>query len=347
MFLGFWKDLPRPIVGLSPMDGVTDAAMRKIVSKYGDPSVIFTEFVSAEGIKAGAVKLLSELIYSEEERPVVAQLFGTDTEAFYISTMVVCALGFDGVDINMGCPSKSVAGRGGGAGLIKKPELAREIVEVVKKGIEDWVGDVELKDIGLSEEMVKEVEKMKKEKGLKKRVEIPVSVKTRIGYESKEEVEEWMKTVVGFGVAAVSLHGRTFRQMYRGEADWEVIGKMSKFFEGKEMVFLGNGDVKKREDVDEKVKKYGVNGVLIGRAAMGNPFVFKEGSEKLEYKERLKIAIEHARVYEEIFGKDWFLPMRKHLAWYAKGFEGVSELRSKLVRTKSADEVEKLIKEYL
>ncbi len=217
MFLGFWKDLPRPIVGLSPMDGVTDAAMRKIVSKYGDPSVIFTEFVSAEGIKAGAVKLLSELIYSEEERPVVAQLFGTDTEAFYISTMVVCALGFDGVDINMGCPSKSVAGRGGGAGLIKKPELAREIVEVVKKGIEDWVGDVELKDIGLSEEMVKEVEKMKKEKGLKKRVEIPVSVKTRIGYESKEEVEEWMKTVVGFGVAAVSLHGRTFRQMYRGE----------------------------------------------------------------------------------------------------------------------------------
>ena len=347
MFLGFWKDLPRPIVGLSPMDGVTDAAMRKIVSKYGDPSVIFTEFVSAEGIKAGAVKLLSELIYSEEERPVVAQLFGTDTEAFYISTMVVCALGFDGVDINMGCPSKSVAGRGGGAGLIKKPELAREIVEVVKKGIEDWVGDVELKDIGLSEEMVKEVEKMKKEKGLKKRVEIPVSVKTRIGYESKEEVEEWMKTVVGFGVAAVSLHGRTFRQMYRGEADWEVIGEMSKFFKDKETLFLGNGDVKMREDVDEKVKKYGVDGVLIGRAAMGNPFVFKEGNEKLEYKKRLKIAIEHARVYEEIFGKDWFLPMRKHLAWYAKGFEGVSELRSKLVRTKSADEVEKLIKEYL
>ena len=322
MFLGFWKDLPRPIVGLSPMDGVTDAAMRKIVSKYGDPSVIFTEFVSAEGIKAGAVKLLSELIYSEEERPVVAQLFGTDTEAFYISTMVVCALGFDGVDINMGCPSKSVAGRGGGAGLIKKPELAREIVEVVKKGIEDWVGDVELKDIGLSEEMVKEVEKMKKEKGLKKRVEIPVSVKTRIGYESKEEVEEWMKTVVGFGVAAVSLHGRTFRQMYRGEADWEVIGKMSKFFKDKETLFLGNGDVKRREDVDEKVKKYGVDGVLIGRAAMGNPFVFKEGNEKLEYKKRLKIAIEHARVYEEIFGKDWFLPMRKHLAWYAKGLKG-------------------------
>ena len=347
MFLGFWKDLPRPIVGLSPMDGVTDAAMRKIVSKYGDPSVIFTEFVSAEGIKAGAVKLLSELIYSEEERPVVAQLFGTDTEAFYISTMVVCALGFDGVDINMGCPSKSVAGRGGGAGLIKKPELAREIVEVVKKGVKDWVDGVDLKDVGLSEEMVKEVEKMKKEKGLKKRVEIPVSVKTRIGYESKEEVEEWMKTVVGFGVAAVSLHGRTFRQMYRGEADWEVIGKMSKFFKDKETLFLGNGDVKRREDVDEKVKKYGVDGVLIGRAAMGNPFVFKEGNEKLEYKKRLKIAIEHARVYEEIFGKDWFLPMRKHLAWYAKGFEGVSELRSKLVRTKSADEVKKLIKEYL
>lgn len=347
MFLGFWKDLPRPIVGLSPMDGVTDAAMRKVVAKYGSPSVIFTEFVSAEGIKAGAVKLLSELIYDESERPVVAQLFGTDVDAFYLSTMVVCALGFDGVDINMGCPSKSVAGRGGGVGLIKKAELAGEIVEAVKKGVKDWMEGVDLKDIGLSEEMVKEVMRVRKEKGLKERVEIPVSVKTRIGYESKGEVGEWMKTVVGFEVAAVSLHGRTFRQMYRGEADWEVIGKVSKFFENKETVFLGNGDVKMREEVDEKVKKYGVDGVLIGRAAMGNPFVFKEGSEEVGHKERLKVAIEHAKIYEEIFGKDWFLPMRKHLAWYAKGFEGVSELRSKLVRINSVGEVEKLVKGYL
>ena len=105
--------------------------------------------------------------------------------------------------------------------------------------------------------------------------------------------------------------------------------------------------MKKSEEVEGKVKKYGVDGVLIGRAAMGNPFVFKEGSEEVGYKERLRVAVEHAEVYEDIFGKEWFLPMRKHLAWYAKGFEGASELRSKLVRMNSADEVKRLIKKYL
>lgn len=329
------------------MDGVTDAAMRRVMAKYGDVDVVFTEFVSAEGIRAGAMKLLSELIFDEEERPVVAQLFGNEPDAFYISTMVVCALGFDGVDINMGCPSKNVAGRGGGVGLIKNVDLARKIIKAVKKGVRDWKEGISLGDIGLSEEMVEEVMRMRKEKKLKGRVEIPVSVKTRVGYESSEEMKEWMKTIVGFEVAAVSVHGRTFREMYRGEADWEVIGEASKFFKEKETVFLGNGDVKSREEVREKVEKYGVDGVLIGRGAMGNPFVFKDGSGEVGYKERLKVAIEHARVYEKIFGKGRFLPMRKHLAWYAKGFEGVSELRSKLVRTESVEEVEELIKEYL
>ncbi len=347
MFLGFWKDLPRPIVGLSPMDGVTDAAMRLVMVRYGQPDVIFTEFVSAEGIRAGAMKLLSELIFSEEEKPVVAQSFGNDPEAFYIAAMVVTALGFDGVDINMGCPAKSVAGRGGGAGLIKNANLAGEIVEAVKRGVKDWKEGVNLEDIGLSEEMVEEVLRMRGEKGLKGRVEIPVSVKTRIGFESKEEMEEWMKVIAGFEVAVVSVHGRTFREMYRGEADWEVVGEASKFFKDKETLFLGNGDVKNRKEAKEKMEKYGVDGVLIGRAAMGNPFVFKDGSGEIDYKERLKVALEHARVYEKIFGKEWFLPMRKHLAWYAKGFEGPSKLRSKLVRTESADEVEKLIKAYL
>ncbi len=347
MFLGFWKDLPRPIVGLSPMDGVTDAAMRKITAKYGGADVVFTEFVSAEGIRAGAMRLLSDLIYSEGERPVVAQLFGSESEAFYMATMVVAALGFDGVDVNMGCPAKSVAGRGGGSGLIKNADLAGEIVEAVKKGVKDWKDGVSLESVGLSGEMVGEVMRIRKEKGLKEKREIPVSVKTRIGYESKEEMEEWMKRLADFEVAVVSVHGRTFREMYKGEADWEVLGKTSKFFKEKETLFLGNGDVKSRGEAKEKMKKYGVDGVLIGRAAMGNPFVFKEEGGEVEYKERLGVALEHARVYEEIFGKERFLPMRKHLAWYAKGFEGASKLRSKLVRTESVEEVEKLLKAYL
>lgn len=328
------------------MDGVTDAAMRKITAKYGQPSVIFTEFVSAEGIKAGAVRLLKELVYDQSERPVVAQLFGSDKEAFYLATLVVCALGFNGVDVNMGCPAKSVEGRGGGAGLIKKPGLAKEIVGEVKRAVGDWVNGVSLEDLGLNDELVNEVVRMRKMMGLKERKEIPVSVKTRIGYGSKEEMEKWMETVRSFEVAAVSLHGRTFKQSYGGEADWQLISEARKMFRGEKTVFLGNGDIKNRDEAERTVEKYGVDGVLIGRAARGNPSVFR-GNGGMGWEERLRVAVEHAKVFKNIFGGEYFLPMRKHLAWYVRGFEGAGKLRTKLVRVNSADEAEDVIKEYL
>ena len=124
VYKGFWENIKGPIVGLAPMDGVTDAAMRFITKKHGNPDVVFTEFVSAEGIRAGAVKLMRDFKYDKIESPVVAQLFGKDPNAFYLATLVVCALGFDGVDINMGCPARKVANRGEGAGLIETPKLA-------------------------------------------------------------------------------------------------------------------------------------------------------------------------------------------------------------------------------
>lgn len=308
----FWGKLAKPIIGLSPMDGVTDVAMRFITAKYGKPDVMFTEFTSAEGLAHGAERLLRDFKYDEIERPIVAQLFGKDPDSFYAATKKVVELGFDGVDINMGCPSGIVAEHGAGAGLIENRELARKIIEVVKEAAGN----------------------------------LPVSVKTRIGTSAPDE--SWWEFLADQDLAAVTMHGRTFRQMYQGKADWEVLAKAAEVIRSKGALFLGNGDVNSREDAEIRVQKYGVDGVLIGRAAMGNPWVFQRdcglAGQLVSFEDKLRIAVEHARKFEELFPGKSFLPMRKHLAWYARGFDGASELRQKLVQTNSAIEVEKIIK---
>lgn len=318
----------RPIVGLAPMDGVTDAPMRFITAKYGKSfgkaqgklDVMFTEFVSAEGIRAKAEKMFSELKFAEVERPIVAQLFGKDPEAFAVAAKKVIELGFDGVDINMGCPSHNVTDNGAGAGLIENRELAREIIAAVKMTVSQCHSVTGNK--------------------------IPVSVKTRIGTSAADE--SWWEFLAKQDLAAVTMHGRTFKQMYQGQADWESLARAAKVIKAKGTIFLGNGDINSLQLAADSCQRYGVDGVLIGRAAMGNPWVFQlaAGSGQLSVGkvERLRVALEHAYKYEELFPNETFLPMRKHLAHYAKGFDGASELRQKLVLTNSADEVEEIIK---
>ncbi|MBI2325765.1 tRNA-dihydrouridine synthase [Candidatus Collierbacteria bacterium] len=341
----FWNTLERPIVGLAPMDGVTDAPMRFITAKYGRPDVIFTEFVSAEGIwhtsrtlelknsrTQGAERLLRDLVFDEIERPVVAQLFGGDPEAFFEVSKLIVKMGFDGVDINMGCPARKVAGRGEGAGLIKNPELAGEIIAAVKRG-------------------VKEATKLRSYEGtnLGKNMEIPVSVKTRIGYDKADP--EWWKFLATQDLAAVTVHGRTFKQLYQGIADWEAIGEAATLIKQSGAVFLGSGDIGSRQQAVVSCQKYGTDGALIGRGAMGNPWAFEKTQELKNSKtQKLAVALEHARKFEEIFpndtlpaGRQGFFIMRKHLSWYARGFDGAADLRQKLVLCNSADEVEKAV----
>lgn len=341
---GFWGKLKKPIVGLAPMDGVTDAPMRYITAKYGRPDVIFTEFVSAEGLRrvtngnksllatrdklasrnSSRNSLLRHLKYDEIERPVVAQLFGGEPESFFEVTKLIVKMGFDGVDINMGCPARKVAGRGEGAGLIKNPELAGEIIAAVKKAVSQChsaTGKL-----------------------------IPVSVKTRIGYEQADP--NWWEFLATQDLAAVTVHGRTFKQLYQGTANWEAIGEAATLIKQSGAIFLGSGDVSSISNAEFLISKYGVDGVLIGRAAEGNPWVFErtqgiensrtQDNSKL-IKKRLAIAIEHSRKFEEVFPNDRFFIMRKHLSWYARGFDGASDLRQKLVMCNSADEVERVL----
>ncbi len=335
------------------MDGVTDTAFRYMVCKHGKPSLTITEFTNVEGLARGAVKMLTAFLYNEIERPVVGQIYGVEVESYYKAAVMLCALGFDGIDINMGCPATKVAARGSGAGLIKTPELAKQLIRTTKKAAKDWSEGITMEKAGVHPDIIAEVEKINAENGrdfdkLDRKL-IPVSVKTRIGYESVV-VNEWIKTLLEELPANISLHGRTLKQLYMGKADWNTIGEAAEivkdFFgnDEKRTSLIGNGDVSSIEDAHEKINQYGVDGVLIGRATFGNPWLFS-GHEP-SVNERLNAVLEHLKYFKEL-GHLNFHNIKKHLAWYCKGFEGVKEVRMKLMMCHGFDEAEAIIKELL
>jgi tRNA-dihydrouridine synthase len=380
---GFWGKLAKPIIGLAPMDGVSDAPFRYITAKYGQPSVMITEFTNVEALSHGAVKALTALIYDEIERPIVAQIYGTNPDAFYKACFVACELGFDGIDINMGCPSKSVSGNGAGAGLIRTPMLAQEIIQTCQQAVTDWSNGKTIYQAEIHRNIINYLEKMpgrnmSDTSGTSGRETtrrlLPISIKTRIGYD-KIITEDWIKNLLETKPANISLHGRTLKQMYTGQADWEEIAKAAAIVHESGLVttILGNGDAKSITDAHQKIATYGVDGVLIGRGAFGEPWIFEqirlpaesvrpsrrtqERSEaflqelprKRTIEEKLSVALEHARYYESIFGigPRSFAPMKKHFGWYCSDFPHAKDLRMKLMTAENSTQIEKTIEDFL
>ena len=339
---GFWADLSHPIIGLSPMDGVSDAAFRFIVAKYGKPDIVMTEFTAAEGIRAGAERLLIDFLYDPSERPIAAQLFGSDPAAFYLAAGVCAALGFDGIDINMGCPAKNIAERGAGASLILDPVRAKAIIHETRRGVEDWARGVELEEMGVPDNIITAVNLRRDVLGITNspRIVLPVSVKTRIGYDSIV-IEDWVKHLLEESPVAITVHGRTLKQLYTGEANWEAIGHAAAIIKQTDTLVLGNGDITSLADAHDKIKTYGTHGALIGRASFGNPWIFTDHVASLE--ERLAVALEHARYLDMIMEGKAFIRMRKHLLDYTRGFDGAKALRQELMRITTLAEVEKIL----
>lgn len=349
--LSLWQKLPRPIIGLSPMDGVTDRAYRTIQKKYGHPDLVYTEFTSVEGLCHNAIKLMRAFDYDEEQRPIIAQIFGSTPENFRQVAVMLCELGFDGVDINMGCPAKKVHRHGSGAGLICTPELAQEIVRQTKQGIDDYHNGMRSKDCSdFSSRILKDIRT--RVKNLPKPVDpnrhIGLSLKTRVGY-NEPITREWFKYLLETDVETIALHGRTLKQQYTGMANWDEIGKAVEIAKPTGKLILGNGDVMNRAQALEKVKTYGVDGILIGRASFGNPFVFlKEGEEPSATI--FEIALEHCQLHEN----DWpntednnsFYIMRKHLGWYIKGIADASDIRRELFLCNNTAEVKAVFQKY-
>lgn len=317
------------------MDGVTDAACRYIQATTAKPDVMFTEFITTEGLFYRPEAILPEFEYQEMERPIVAQIYGPNPGDFYKAALVVCALEFDGVDINMGCPSKAVVKRGCGAKLITMPEMALQIIESVKRAIEDWSNGMTLEEGGIDPKISQEIDRMNQKRLGKsvtpKRQQIPYSVKTRIGY-SAEILNQWLPTLLSTKPAVISLHGRTLKQMYEGRADWEAISRAAEIIHQTETLVLGNGDVKSLQEAHQRVFESKVDGVLIGRAAIGNPWVFSSRLEEIGRGERVAKAAAHAEYWDSIRGNRYFKKINRHLSAYLKGFDGASLLRQEAMK---------------
>ena len=325
------------MIGLAPVDGVTDAAFRQVVDELGKPDFMYTEFIPTEGLLRGRETLLHALDKHKTNTPIIAQFFGPHPQYYPYAFFVAAELGFSGIDVNMGCPDTSIVQRGGGAALLLNLPGAREIIKTLLKARKEWKNGKRLADTDLPENMKRAVLNMRHPDGSRDPVTtIPISIKTRIGYH-KSQVKEIIPYLIESGVERIALHGRTFDARYRGKADWEEIAKAKDLMKGTKVVLWGNGDVESVSDAKEKIKLYGVDGVLIGRAAFGNPWIFKNYTASIE--ERNKTMLYHAKLFLE-FRPDLDLrPMRKHLSWYCKGIEGSAKLRDRLMKVVTLDDL--------
>jgi nifR3 family TIM-barrel protein len=364
--MSFWQNIPKPIIGLSPMDGITDASFRYITAKHGGPDVTLTEFVNIQSAFYSPNTLLKDFSYSEIERPVVAQIYGKTPEFFYKVAHVVCELGFDGLDINMGCPAKNVAASGCGAALIRTPDLAREIIRAAKKGVRDWSVGHRLEELELRGDLIEQIKIANQlrwgREGLEERRLIPVSLKTRLGYDCVI-IEEWLRLLLDEGLSAISLHGRTLQQGYKGEADWQAIARAVEIAKGSGALILGNGDIQDLNGALRRVRETSVDGVLIGRGAQGDPWMFR-GKDELkrafreggdfasdtvfrDIQERFRVIVEHSEHFERFCGRQRFMAMRKHLTWYCRNFRGAAEMRAQMTRANSAEDVRRCLADFV
>lgn len=319
---GFWEKLTPPFFVLAPMADVTDVAFRRMIAKYGKPDVIWTEFVSVNGlVSKGRDALLRDLAYDESERPIIAQIFGNDPDNFYEVAKLIVDLGFDGVDINMGCPDRNVEKQGGGASLIKDPIRAQRIIRALQKGIEDHGSN------------------------------IPVSVKTRIGY-NKVELDTWLPYILETEPAALTVHARTRKEMSKVPARWEFVKQAVALRDtlSPKTWLIGNGDVKNRNEGYARMNETGADGVMIGRGIFGTPWLFEpeESKHPKSLAERFEIMIEHTKLFEELLGDvKSFAIMKKHYKAYVHGFDGAKELRMELMDAPNAAAVETIAREWL
>src|SRR5215471_10904631 len=364
----FWDTLQQPIIALAPMDGVTDAPNRTMHGLYGRPDVVLTEFTNVEGLWRGSDRIFRDFLYTPAERPVVAQIFGCRPEYFYKAAHIVCELGFDGVDINMGCPARTVANKGGGAALIRVPETAKAIIRATQQGVHDWANGQTLEDLEMDPERIRRIRQMNEERVSiwgddvqPERRLLPVSVKTRLGYDSIV-ITDWVQELLELQPATISIHGRTLAQHYKGEANWDAIAAAAEIVCKTDTLILGNGDIHSLFEAAQRIRTTGVHGVLIGRASFGNPWLFQNRDQLKQLlnkninptlellpsitpsrEERLLMALEHAYVHAKLKGEDHYVEMRKHLGWYLGHFPGAKQVRSDLVRVNSLADVEHII----
>lgn len=301
--LSIHYNLPHMIMALAPMEDVTDTVFRQIVASVGRPDLFFTEFANVDAILHGDVQRLK---FSEVERPIIAQIWGSDPEKFARVAEMINNLGFDGVDINTGCPQKKIIKAGGCSALIGQNTLMSEIISATKQA------------------------------GL------PVSVKTRLG---KKVVEpKWFEFLLDQKLSMLTVHGRTVSEMSRGLANWDEIKKIVEMRGGSKTLIIGNGDVKSVQEAKVKSQKYGVDGVMIGRGIFENPAVFNAKGLMLNTQEKIRLFINHVELFEKTWGSSKnFAILKKFSKTYINGFEGAPVIRQKVAGARNYEDLIRIL----
>lgn len=312
-----WSELKKPILALAPMADMTDSAYCRCLRQYSPDVIVFREMVSAEALVRGNAKTWGMAAFRPEERPIVQQIFGSDPAAMAEAARLIDEkLSPDAIDINMGCPAHKIVGGFNGAALMRQPELAAAIVRSVKAATTR-----------------------------------PVSVKTRLGWSEPAEILEFIKVLEDAGADLVSIHGRTKEQGYAGKADWPMIGRARELVR---LPVLANGDIDSGPAAAAALRATGCAGVMIGRGALGNPWIFAEVGAVLAGTDHavpglgalLETIRRHARWHAAAAGGDQpLVTFRKHLGWYFKGRAGAKNIRTRLVRVSTLDELETLLAE--
>ena len=302
----------RPVM-LAPMEDVTDAAFRLMCKRFG-ADMVYTEFVSADALIRGVNRSVQKLQVSDEERPVAIQIYGRDIPSMVEAAKLAEAAGPDILDINYGCPVKRVAGKGGGAGMLQNIPLMLEMTRAIVDA-----------------------------------VHIPVTVKTRLGWDHEHKIiVELAEQLQDCGIAALTIHGRTRSQMYMGEADWTLIGKV-KENPRMHIPIIGNGDITDGPSAKQAFERYGVDGIMIGRATYGHPWIFREIKYYLEHgesmpeptlPEKVALARRHLALSLQYKGEPrGIYEMRRHLSCYFKGLPDFKETRMRMVTTLDRQEL--------
>ena len=305
-----YQDLPKPFFVLAPMDDVTDTVFRQLIATTAPPDLFFTEFVNVDALQsAGRVATLPRLLHTPAEKPLIAQIWGKTPENYYKSAQDLMEMGFDGIDINMGCPVKDVVRNGCCSALINNRELAAEIIQATKNGAGN----------------------------------LPISVKTRLGYNDIDY--SWHEFLLEQNLNALSIHGRTRKQMSKVPANWEAIGEIVKLRDkiSPTTKIIGNGDVSTRAQGMELAARYSLDGIMIGRGVFNNPFVFSSEDIWQTYspRQRKDLYAKHVK----LFAKTWknnekpLVVLNKFCKIYINGFDGAKELREKLIQTKTTNEL--------
>ncbi|MBI4407077.1 MAG: tRNA-dihydrouridine synthase [Candidatus Kerfeldbacteria bacterium] len=310
-----WLDLPKPLIFVAPMSGITNLAYRQIVKRFAS-DLLFPEFVSIDAMHYGSEKSDELLTYEASERPIIAQLFGADPELFHEAALKVKALGFDGVDINFGCPAPKVAKNGGGCALLGDLGRCKAVIEAVIAAVGN---------------------------------DLPVSVKTRVSYK-QVHVRDFCKTIADLPISNLTIHGRKFEKPYEGAADLDCIK------EAKQLIpFLvcasGNGHTP--EAAKYTLDYTGCDGIAVARGTFGKPWLIKQIKEYLAtgtywqptQAEILETMLQHARLASQMDTERPFIEIRKVMGWYIRDIPNAAQYRAKLVRVSTLEEIEAVVKE--